>query len=96
MPVYIKKRIKDGWKAKENERAGRCMVWIFCDSKTDKVLFEYAPNLVDEPFFDQGFKDLKVFDELNKAVVKFENGINTSQTTKDWNATCKPVGENKK
>ena len=89
MPVYIKKRIKDGWKAKEREREGRCLVWIFCDAKTDKELFVYAPNLSDEKFFVEGFKELKVYDELHKAILNFETSINTSQTTKGQNPRCK-------
>ena len=89
MPVYIKARVKEGWKAKENERRGGVLVWVFCDEKTHKVLFEYAPNLVDQAFFVKGFEDLKLYDELNKAVAKFEDGINTSQTTIDWNSTCR-------
>ena len=89
MGIYWKQRIKDGWKAEENERKGRCMVLIACDEKTDKELFHYAPNLVDEPFFKKSFEDLKVYDELNKAVAKFEETINTTQTTKNWNDTCR-------
>lgn len=96
MPVYIKSRVKEGWKAKENDRKGPCMVWIFCDEKTDKELFHYAPNLIDEPFFKKGFTDLKVLDELNKAIEKFTVSINTSQTTKDWNATCRLKSEVKR
>lgn len=93
MPVYIKSRIKEGWKKEENKRKGNCLVWIFCDEKTDKELFHFAPNLVDQAFFDKGFKDLKVYDELNKAVAKFEESIRTSQTTKDWNNTCRLKNE---
>lgn len=107
MPVYLKKRIKKGWKKDENKRVGPCMVWVFCDEKTDKELFHYAPNLVDEPFFTCGFEDLKLLDELNKSYSKaksvlsniedeikvFEKGMNTTQTTKSWNDTCRLKNE---
>lgn len=96
MPVYIKSRIRKGWKKTENDRKGPAMVWIFCDEKTNKELFHYAPNLVDKAFFTKGFDDLKVLDELNKALDTFTNGINTSQTTKDWNNTCRLKSEEEK
>lgn len=85
------------------------MVWIFCDEKTDKELFHYAPNLVDEDFFKVYFEELNVLDELNKArvkqqlvldnidkeIVSFTEKINTTQTTKNWNDNCRLKSEKK-
>lgn len=103
MGIYWKLRIKEGWKKEENKRQGPCMVLIACNEENDKEMFHYAPNLVDEPMFKDAFEQLKVLDELNKArvkaqetllcidkeVEKFTNSINTTQTTKEWNNTCR-------
>lgn len=88
MPVYLKKRIVKGWKQKENERYGDCLVIKFCDSKTDKVLFEWAPNLHEEEFINDMWKDLKVYDELHKATMEIENKIHLSSTTKGLLKNC--------
>ena len=107
MPVYIKNRVEKGWKKDVNDRVGPVNVWIFCDEKTNKELFRYAANLVDEAFFVNGFKQLKVLDDLNKSYAKakdilanfeieienFSNAINSSQTTIDWNNTCRLKSE---
>jgi len=103
MPIYWKLRVKEGWKKEENKREGPCLVLIACNEATDKEMFHYAPNLVDEAMFINAFEQLKVLDELNKGrvkayetllaidkeVEKFENSINTTQTSKAWNDTCR-------
>ena len=107
MPVYLKERVKKGWKKKENKREGPALVVILCDEKNDKEMFHYAPNLVDKAFWLKVFEDLEVLDELNKARVKaydllnnldkevefFKKSINTTQTTKNWNDTCRLKNE---
>lgn len=81
MGVYLKRRIKHGWKAKENERYGECLVVIFADEKNHKELFEYAMYLHDIPFWLETIQDLKVLDELHKAILAHIEKVKTSQTT---------------
>lgn len=88
MSVYLKKRIAKGWKQKENDRFGDALVIYFCDSKTDKVLFEWCPNLHEKEFIEEMWRDLEVYDQLHKATLQIETKIHSSQTTKGLHKGC--------
>lgn len=85
MGVYLKRRIKDGWKAKERGRYGECLVVIFCDEKTHKELFHYAMYLHDIEFWLETIQDLKVLDELHKAILTHIEKVKSTQTTIELN-----------
>lgn len=68
MPIKLKSRIVDGWKAEENNRVGKCLVVEFTNENNGFPLFKYAPKLEDELFWINLFVELKELDEYNKKI----------------------------
>lgn len=81
-------KIEKGWKKEENDRHGDCLVVRFYNSKDDKLLFRWAPNLRDEPFMVEMWSKLKVYDELHKATLRIEDEINKIEGTKGLMKEC--------
>lgn len=86
MPVVMKITTKPGWRAKENARTGNCLVVLFMDSKTNHVLFEYAPRFGDQDFWNMAFKTLEQYDAalgdlkaVQNKIKEMEDTINSSQ-----------------
>ena len=68
MPVLLQLAIKEGWKQDDNNRFGQCMEMRFINSADNKVMFRYAPNLADEPIWNQMFEKLKRYDQMHKDI----------------------------
>lgn len=79
MPILMKMAVKKGWKAQENARFGNCIVVQFLDLKSKRVLFEYAPKLGDQDFWNLVFKTLESYNQELAEVMAMENKINDSQ-----------------
>lgn len=68
MPIKLTYAIRDGWKQEDNKRFGQCLELRFIDTKTEKILFRYAPLLEDEQIFTELFSKLKQYDRLHKEI----------------------------
>lgn len=101
MPIYMKKRIVKGWKAKERSRHGDCLVIQFIDYETDEIKFEWAMYLKDFGFISQAMKDVEILDQLHKhqmnhpeiaeldeALYLHVESVNASPSNKTVVSTC--------
>lgn len=75
MPIKLAYAIRDGWKQEDNKRFGQCLELRFIDTKTEKILFRYAPLLEDERVFVELFNKLKEYDRLHKEIYSLVSGI---------------------
>lgn len=75
--IKLVSKLTTGWKSDQNKRFGFCLVLQFIDDKTDKVVFEYAPNLEDKDVFGV------LFDKLDKLDAKHKEYIDWVRTNID-------------
>jgi len=66
MPTYKEIHITTGWKNEANKRFGPAVVILHKDVKTGKTLFQDAPTLEDELFYQKFFSFLKTYDKAIK------------------------------
>lgn len=71
MPVRLRQKLVKGWKESENNRFGYCLVIQFVDTKTNKVLFEYAGFLKDKSFWYDYFQSMEELDKKHKAYIEW-------------------------
>ena len=78
MAVILKTAIRQGWKASEMDRFGSCMEIRFVNSKDDKIMFRYAPNLKDKQVWIDLFSQLEEYDQAHKAMISIAHKIDPS------------------
>jgi hypothetical protein len=79
MPVKLQLAVRDGWKQEDNKRFGNCLELRFINEADNKIMFRYAPNLRDEPIWNDLFTKLKTYDELHKAIYSLVKTLDGSE-----------------
>lgn len=82
MPVILKVKYQQGWKAKENKRFGLALIYEFVDVSTNTVLFEYAPTLEDLLFLNHTLPLVIKLDQQNKEMLEAEKAVGHLKETK--------------
>jgi len=75
MVVLLQIAIRDGWKQEDNNRFGQCLEIRFINSADNKIMFRYAPNLKDEPVWEELFSKLKAYDKMHKEIFNYVKTI---------------------
>lgn len=79
MPVKVEIALREGWKAKLNDRLGDILELRFIDESTGRVMFRYAPKHDDKPVFDLIFDKLRQYDELVVKIKMLASDIDGNQ-----------------
>lgn len=85
MPIRQELVFEKGWKESANNRFGYCLVVRYIDTKTNTILFKFAPTLEDKDFYAQVFNSIFTLDDMHKEYIeKIKNmGIKFSTELKE-------------
>lgn len=86
MGIKLIPKVVKGWKQEENNRFGVCLVMQFTEEKSGRILFEYAPKLIEKDLWGNMFNAVEEVDKAHKMAIKvctdldmtFKVGINNN------------------